>query len=112
MVVSSSGVVTIEGTLLSSPPGNISPGLPTRVGNGKYEIEFFANKACSGLGNGQGETFLGSTTVSLKPKSCSARFRTTLNVHLEPGIVITATATDSLKNTSEFSACAPVVGVN
>lgn len=110
VVVSSSGVVTIEGVLRSSPPGIVSPGIPTRAGNGKYAIEFFANHACSGLGNGQGETFLGSTTVSLKPKSCSARFRTTLNVQLRPGIVITATATDSLNNTSEFSECFPVVG--
>jgi hypothetical protein len=110
VVVSSPGVVTIEGTILSSPPGNISPGLPSRVGNGKYKIEFFANHSCSELGNGQGETFLGSTTVFLKPKSCRARFRTTLNVQLGSGMVITATATDSLKNTSEFSKCFPVVG--
>jgi hypothetical protein len=109
-VVSSPSGVTIEGVLRSSPPGIVSPGIPTRASNGKYEIEFFSNKACSRLGNGQGETFLGSTTVSLKSKSCSARFRTTLNVQLRPGMVITATATDSLNNTSEFSQCFPVVG--
>jgi hypothetical protein len=108
-VVSSPGVVTIEGVLLSSPAGIFSPGIPTRAGNGEYEIEFFANRSCSGSGNGQGEIFLGSTTVILKRGRCSARFQTTLNVRLGLGTVITATATDSRNNTSEFSECFPVV---
>ena len=105
-VISSAGLVTIGGVLLSGPAGLV----PARSGNGMYEIEFFANRSCSGPGNGQGETFIGSTTVFLKERSCSATFKATLNVRLGPGTVITATATDSRNNTSEFSECFPVAG--
>ena len=86
---------TIQGTLNSTP-------------NATFTIEFFANAACDGSGFGEGQTFIGSTTVTTGT-DCGATFNVTLPASVAVGQFITATATDSANNTSEFSACAPVV---
>jgi PKD repeat protein len=69
-----------------------------------YLIEFFSNTACDPSGFGEGETFIGSTTVTTIG-GCAAFFNVTLPVSVPVGRLITATATDPLGNTSEFSAC-------
>jgi uncharacterized repeat protein (TIGR01451 family)/CSLREA domain-containing protein len=89
--------------------GTITGSLDSLPANSTYpvRIEFFGNTACDGS-NGEGEVFLGFTTVSA-PGSFTA------SVTPVPGKnVITATATDNNGNTSEFSACvlanaAPVI---
>ena len=43
--------------------------------------------------------------------NCNASFVTNLPASTTVGYVVTATATDSANNTSEFSACAPVTSV-
>ncbi|MDQ3010721.1 MAG: putative Ig domain-containing protein, partial [Acidobacteriota bacterium] len=81
--------------------GTISGSLDSTSANSAYpvRIEFFGNTTCDPSGNGEGEVFLGSTTVSA-PGSFTA------SVTLVPGkSLITATATDNNGNTSEFSAC-------
>ena len=81
----------IRGTLNSTPSET-------------FTIDLYSNTSCSTPGgNGEGETYLGSTTAttgangdalwSFNPSS------------LTGGEIITATATDSDGNTSEFSAC-------
>ena len=67
--------------------------------NQVLRIEFFTNSA----GN-QGQTFLGFATVSTGANNTIV-FSTTLTVPLSvlAGQKITATATDELNNTSEFS---------
>jgi hypothetical protein len=68
-----------------------------------FTIEFFANDACDPSGFGEGQIFLGSTSVTTN-NAGNASFSATL-----PGSigcrVVTATATDPGGNTSEFSNC-------
>jgi hypothetical protein len=88
---SAGGSTTIEGTLDSTP-------------NMIFTIEFFSNGACDPSGFGEGETFIGSTTVTTDG-SCRVSFGTTLPIAVPPGSFITATATDPNGNTSEFAQC-------
>ncbi|MBI1759805.1 MAG: CSLREA domain-containing protein, partial [Acidobacteria bacterium] len=84
-----------------SATGTISGTLDSTAGNSAYPVrlEFFANAACAASGNGEGEVYLGSTTLAA-PGSF------TFNATLVAGKnFITATATDNNGNTSEFSAC-------
>ncbi|MGK7904369.1 MAG: S8 family serine peptidase [Hormoscilla sp.] len=86
---SDTATTTIQGTLNST-------------GNTTFTLEFFANSTLDESGYGEGETFLGSqevTTDSNGNASFTANFSTSVPV----GQFITATATDSDGNTSEFS---------
>gem|GEM_PF-441485 len=96
----SAGSTTIQGTLNSTA-------------STQFSVEFFSNPTCDASGNGEGKTFLGSTTVTTDG-SGNATINTTLGVALTAGQVVTATATDPAGNTSEFSACvsAAVQGPN
>jgi parallel beta-helix repeat protein len=69
-----------------------------------FTIEFFSNSTCEASGNGEGRVYLGSTSVTTNG-SCLAAINVTLPVAVAAGQFITATATDSAGNTSEFSAC-------
>ena len=80
------------------------------VANRTYTLEFFASPSCDALGSGEGQIVLGDITVTTGPL-CVSPFSTTLPVSVPPGYWITATATDPDNNTSEFSACVPVVTV-
>jgi len=72
---------------------------------GEVRIEFFANSACDRSGSGQGQSFLGATTVlATGDPNHPATFTAELDVALQRSF-ITATATDSAGNTSEFSPC-------
>lgn len=72
-----------------------------------YRIELFNNSNCDSSGNGEGEQFLGSTTAtSAQFAFCRAFFVVTFpNITIGEGKFITASATDPVGNTSEFSAC-------
>jgi titin len=76
--------------------------------NATFTLDFYANPACDELGYGEGEQYLGWTTVSTGGDG-NAAFTATLSVAAAPGWIITATATDSDGNTSEFSYCSPPV---
>jgi hypothetical protein len=82
---SSGNATTIQGTLTSTP-------------NTTFTLEFFSNPA----GTSQGQTFLGSVTVTTDATGL-ASFTATFDVHVRKGKVITATATDLFGDTSEFS---------
>ncbi|HZW10182.1 MAG TPA: GC-type dockerin domain-anchored protein [Phycisphaerales bacterium] len=83
--------------------------LESRPGR-QYRVEFFADSACDPSGHGEGEVFLGSTTVETD-QACRAAFDVVLDAPALPGDVITATATDLLVGaTSEFSACVEAAG--
>jgi len=86
-VVESNGSVEIVGTLDSLP-------------NADYHVEFFASDTADPTHFGEGQVFLGATDVSTDA-SGSASFDVTLPTTAGPRI--TATATDSNGNTSEFS---------
>jgi CSLREA domain-containing protein len=91
--VIAAGNVTISGTLNSTASTD-------------FHLEFFSNVACDPTGNGQGQTFLGSASVTTPVGNCNVSFGP-LVFPVSPGqTVFTATAND-FQNTSEFSACFP-----
>jgi hypothetical protein len=69
-------------------------------------LQFFANPACNVQGYGDGQFYLGQTTV-VTSNDCNVSFVANLPGSTTLGYVVTATATDSANNTSEFSACVP-----
>lgn len=84
----SAGKVTIKGTLESIP--------------GKtYRVELFGSPAASPTGFGEGQVYLGSISVRLSLSGVDT-FRATFALPANSAF-ITATATDSDGNTSEFS---------
>jgi Ca2+-binding RTX toxin-like protein len=87
-VVTGGGNTTIQGTLHSTPFGT-------------FTLEFFSNLAGDPSGFGEGETFIGDATVTTDAAG-DASFSVTVAA-VPAGHRITATATDSLGNTSEFS---------
>jgi CSLREA domain-containing protein len=90
-VITNGGGTTIQGTLNSTP-------------NTTFQIDFYSNAACDPSGNGEGALFFNTTTVATDGTG-NAAINATFPIPLAPGRVITATATDPLANTSEFSPC-------
>jgi parallel beta-helix repeat protein len=73
-----------------------------------FRVEFFSSTACDPSAHGEGEVFLGSTDVSTDAIGVGL-YDAILPVPAF-GPFITATATDPVGNTSEFSACALLAG--
>ena len=88
-VLSGTGTTMVRGTLESLPQTT-------------QTIEFFGNTAADSSNYGEGQTFLGSQSVTTD-SSGLASFVAVLSAELAAGQLVTATATDSLGNTSEFS---------
>jgi hypothetical protein len=88
--------VTADSTVLS---GTVVS--PNNAGT-TLRIEFFASSSADPSGFGQGQRFLGSVTVTTMGNGFGS-FKLTLPVRLASGQVISATATDTLGNTSEFA---------
>jgi hypothetical protein len=91
---SNGGITTIGGVLNSNP-------------NTAFRLEFFAD-AGDPSGFGEGQTFLGATTVTTNPSGFVV-FSALIPAGVTPGQVATATATDPAGNTSEFSQVFAVV---
>ncbi len=87
-VASSGGSTTIQGTLNSHP-------------NTTYQLEFFANDAVTSF-QYEGQEVIGTTSVTTDGAG-NAAFSVTVPVTLAASRFVTATATDPLGNTSEFS---------
>jgi hypothetical protein len=88
-VTNTSGSVNITGTFNSAA-------------NTVYRLEFFRNAVVDPTGHGEGQVFLGFANVTTNA-SCNATF----DLNFPTGTTalrVTATATDPLGNTSEFSA--------
>lgn len=77
--------------------------------NAVFTVQFFSNPACDSSGNGEGQTFLGQTTVTTDAAG-NAAFSAVLPVGTPAGSFVTATVTDAANNTSEFSPCRTVGG--
>ncbi|MFB2836579.1 Calx-beta domain-containing protein [Floridanema evergladense] len=86
---SNSNSTTVKGTLNSAP-------------NSTFRVEFFASNALDPSGYGEGEKFVGFQNVTTDSIG-NANFTVDLPTSLTTGKFITATATDSNNNTSEFS---------
>jgi uncharacterized repeat protein (TIGR01451 family)/CSLREA domain-containing protein len=94
-------------TSASSSGGNTTIiGSLNSTANTTFTLEFFVSAACDPSGYGEGQTFLGSTTVTTV--GTDASFTATLAVAVSELQVMTATATDPGGNTSEFSKCTQV----
>ncbi len=90
-----------------SAGGTIIAGSLNSTASTSFTLDFYSNQACDASGNGEGQTYLGSTTVTTNG-SCTTIFDITLAAAVPVGSIITATATDPANNTSEFSACVQV----
>jgi len=80
--------------------------VPASTTNASYRIAVYESAACDGT-NGEGEIYLGSQLVALSGSPASAQSFSVTIAGTPPaaGRSITATATDPLGNTSEFSVC-------
>ncbi len=86
--------------------------------NGTYSLQFFATPTVNASGNAEGKTLIGTMNVTVTggmpggfgvPATPGvANFTIVLPSGFTPGSLVTATATDSLGNTSQFSG--PVIG--
>jgi hypothetical protein len=72
--------------------------------NGNYTLEFFSVPSCDASNYGEGQTSLGTTTVTTDDGG-DANFDVTLTTSLPAGSFITATATSVSGSTSELSQC-------
>ena len=72
--------------------------------NRTYTIDLYRNASCDPSGNGEGGKWIGSASASTN-SSGRALWSTTVTETVPLGEFVTATATDPLGNTSEFSAC-------
>ena len=87
--VSTGGKTTIMGTL-------------NGAASSRYLIQFFANVAADPSGYGQGQTLIGSITVTTDSNG-NASFTATFTATVPSGQFVIATATDSTGDTSEFA---------
>ncbi len=78
------------------------------IASSSYRLEFFSSVACDASGNGPGQRLLGAADRKTGPGGDVAFVATLSSAALGPWL--TATATDSAGNTSEFSACLAIPG--
>ena len=76
--------------------------------NSTFTLQFFANPTADPSGYGQGQTLLGTTTVTTDANG-DASFQVVFPVPIPAGDAVSATATDSSGDTSEFAADALAV---
>ncbi|MCO5195876.1 MAG: CSLREA domain-containing protein, partial [Anaerolineae bacterium] len=91
LAASTGSGIRIQGTLSSVP-------------DSEFHLEFFANRSCDESGYGEGEQFLGSGDVTTGPDGV-AEFDVIVPPDQAIGQFITATATNAVGSTSEFSEC-------
>ncbi|MGD0058421.1 MAG: right-handed parallel beta-helix repeat-containing protein [Verrucomicrobiia bacterium] len=91
-VLCSNGGILVQGSITNS------------AGSTPVHLEFFANTVCDPSGYGQGQVFFGSADVTTD-LSGGATFSLPFSNSDLVGQFITATASDSSSNTSEFSQC-------
>ena len=89
-VMSIGNSTTIQGSLNSTP-------------NTTFQIDFYSSAALDPSGNGEGALFFNTTSVTTDGNG-DATINVTFPAPLGAGRVVTATATDPVGNTSEFSA--------
>ena len=105
-------ITSVEPALASGPLGGASTriqGFIRGAASTQLEIDFFSNSACADRPQEflEGRTYLGSTNVTTDG-SGTALFDVTLPVDVAANDPVSATATDPLGNTSEFSQRLPL----
>jgi hypothetical protein len=94
----------VQTLAMSGPTTSHVHGTLSSTASMTFAVEFFSNPACDGSGNGEGKTLLGSSLLTTDG-SGDAPFVLVYSAAATPGHFMTATATDPVGNTSEFSAC-------
>jgi hypothetical protein len=74
------------------------------IANSDFTLDFYASSFCDPSDHGEGETYLGSETVTTNADG-DAAFTAVLAIAAPEGWYVAATATDSDGSTSEFSPC-------
>jgi hypothetical protein len=97
----------LTGAIGGTDQGTVSGTLTTLPGD--YTIDFYASAACDGSGHGEGQIWLKGVSITVPTPAIgdqgTRNFNATLKLALLGGRVITATATNTAGDTSEFSAC-------
>jgi parallel beta-helix repeat protein len=83
----------------------IIEGIMNSTANNNFRLEFFSNNTCNPLGFGDGQNFLGFLLLTTDATGNASFIDTLTGASVPDGSPVTATATDSANNTSEFSAC-------
>ena len=99
----------------TSPAGTAVSGTLRNASNGMtYTVQFFANPACDSSGAGEGQTFIGETTVTSAGPNTAVPFNVLLNPPVPGGYVVSAVSVGPAigfgteRFPSEFSTCANV----
>ena len=79
--------------------------------NATFRIEFFYSDVCDPTGFGEGQNFIGTTSISTD-ESGNVAFTRTFAFGIPSGSFVTTTATDQADNTSEFSRCIHPVAIS
>ena len=93
---------------LIHPASTIVVGTLNSAANATFRVEFFDSQSCDPSGYGEGQVYLGFTNITTDAGGNKA-FTFVHPAALASGRFVTATATDTANNTSEFSACARAV---
>jgi CSLREA domain-containing protein len=96
---------TITGAV-SSPVSATITGSLASTASTTFNVDLFESPTCDASGNGEGRTYLGTTTVTTGGAGTGS-FKASV-ASIATGHVVTATATDPSGNTSEFSVCKTV----
>ncbi|MGQ0541608.1 MAG: FG-GAP-like repeat-containing protein [Blastocatellia bacterium] len=76
--------------------------------NPNYVLQFYGNDAADPSGFGEGQRSFGQINNVAVPAGCQMTFTATVPATLSSARCVSATATDTDGNTSEFSRCAPI----
>jgi CSLREA domain-containing protein len=92
--------------ITTASPNEVVGTLNSTAG-GTFQIDIYLVGACDASGHGEGDTLVGTSTISLDGTG-NGNFTVSVG-GLSAGQIVTATATNTnTNNTSEFSSCAPV----
>ena len=92
----------VSGAYVNGGTSTLITGTMASAANTAYTIELFTNAAADPSGYGEGQVYRQTFAVNTNG-SGNGTFAVTLPVALTPGSFVTATATDTAGNTSEFS---------
>jgi parallel beta-helix repeat protein len=92
----------IDSTLSDGSSTVVVFGSLNSTSSSSFTLHFYSSSAADPSGHGEGETYVGDTTVTTNGLG-DVTFTKTLSAAMAVGQVFSATATDSDNNTSEFS---------